>query len=70
MPMLRRGLKLKRVLRERFEVDRSGLNTLHNFLCDVARGMRLDALVDRAGVDRVLDDAKEFWIRTSRGASA
>ena len=70
VPMLRRGLKLKRVLRERFEVDRLALNTLHNFLCDVAAHMRLDVLVDRAGVDRVLDDAKEFWVRASRGASA
>ena len=31
--------------------------------CDVAKRMRLEVLVDRAGVDRVLEEAKEFWSR-------
>lgn len=63
VPILRGGAKLSNLLRDRFKVDRSGLNTLHNFLCDVAKRMRLEVLVDRAGVDRVLDDAKDFWGR-------
>jgi hypothetical protein len=63
VPILRGGAKLSNILRDRFKVDRPALNTLHNFLCDVANRMRLEALVDRAEVNRVLDAAKEFWAR-------
>jgi hypothetical protein len=63
LPMLQRGLKLKRVFRERLEVDAPTLNTFHNYLCDVATRMGLEELVDRPALERVFDDAQDFWLR-------